>query len=109
MTSIEPFIRHIILCEDIRNDPESPAKLDVFGMLSSIGSHPQSTFPLRYPQFCVYIEFTGGRGKGMFRVEVTHAGTETTIFEHTSQPVLLKNKPLAVNTLKWRIRNCEFP
>jgi hypothetical protein len=109
MTSIEPYIRHMILCKDATAEPGTAGSMNIHGMLSAITRQPDDSFPLRYPLVCAYIEFTSGRGEGKVRLEISHAGTEAVIFRSKTYKVVLGNNPLAVNTLRFRIKNCTFP
>jgi hypothetical protein len=108
MIPIEPVIRHMILCDDVKPNPANPKKADITGLLHSIDVGPDESFPLLYPLLCVYIQFTGARGQGMFQLRISNEENDQVIYQSQAHPVSLGNYPLAVNSCLFRVWNRLF-
>jgi len=106
---IEPIIRHMILCDDVRQDPANPLRINILGLMSTIAAPEGGAFPLRHPEFSVYIQTTSGRGHGTWQVLIEDADSEELIFEGDSHPFSFGTNPLELMALRFRIRNCLFP
>ncbi len=109
MSRVDPFIRHMLLCEDVRRDPNNPNKVDVLGLLSTIRAGGESAFPLHLPVLCVYLEVSGGRGVGQARIDCRQADSGQVIFSTPPHPLTFSLDPLAVRFLIFRVTDCFFP
>jgi hypothetical protein len=107
MNGVAPYIRHMILCEDVRADRTNPMRINLYGLIHTI--RPQ---PLAYPfrvSFCVFLWLTGGRGigRGQIRFESDSSGLWVYIgHEHSfrSDP-----DPLQVSSVVFRVSGCSLP
>ncbi len=109
MAGLLPVVRHIIVCEDIVVDPGPPRHVSLINLLGTIRSLSQPPFPLRYPEFCVYVQLTECRGDGDVRLQIEEADTNTSIFKTLTRTVSLGNDPLKKHGLPFRIRDLLFP
>jgi len=109
MNGIDPVVRHMLLCEDVRPEPNRPNKVDVLGMIGKVEAVGEPAFPMRLPILCVYLEVAGGRGTGQARIDCRHADSGRRVFSSLTHTVTFPPDPLAVRSLLFRIRNCTFP
>jgi hypothetical protein len=109
MSSIPPNVRHMLLCDDVRPDPENPGKLNVLGLVSSIRSTAEPPFPLRHPQLCLYLQVTEGRGKGNVRIVVREADSEVVVSATPPRELTFAGSPLSVAAMLFRVQDCVFP
>ena len=109
MTSIAPFVRHMILCDDVVTNPSNPYKLDARGMTSFVRSNPPGSFPVVLPQLGVYLEMSGGRGPAKLRIVAVSADTDTAVFASPARNLTFPDDPLRVVPVVFRIRRCIFP
>jgi hypothetical protein len=98
---------HMILCENVEPVADAPGKVNVLGMVNSVKVAPSNSFPYRHPGLCLYVQLKGGKREGSLHVEIDQNGK--TIFRTKEQIVDLGDDPHAVNSLTFRIKNCEFP
>lgn len=73
---MEPKVRQMIVCEDVRARTDSPGKLDVFGVMNRVTARH---FPSNH-SFAVYLCLTDGRGTGRGRIVVKQAVEEDPIY-----------------------------
>jgi hypothetical protein len=104
---VNPFIRHMLLCDDARRRPGEPGKIDVYGLLNTVRAEG-AAFPVHLT-FCVYLAMTGGRGTGKGRIVVTEADGETRVYEGTVHEITFDPDPLKVLGAIFRIPSCPFP
>jgi hypothetical protein len=109
MADIEPVVRHMLLCDDVRVDPTRPGRRDVLGWYSVLTSTLTPPFPLRFPSMCVYSLLVGGRGKGEARVAVRHADTDAVVQLSQRYRITFPADPLRLVYLKILVQNCTFP
>lgn len=112
MSSIPaPVVRSFIICEDITTDLQNPRRVTPVNVLSTIPSSAEPPYPYSHPQLCVYIQLIECRGSGSVRVEIREADMEEAkaVYRSESYSVSFPNRPLDVYSLRFRIRNCEFP
>jgi hypothetical protein len=109
MNGIDPVVRHMILCDDVRRYPNNPNKIDIIGLLSTVRPAADSAYPLLLPNLCVFLSLTGGRGTGVGQINLRHA--DSGILLRSSAPVALTfpANPLALTGLIVRLRNCILP
>jgi hypothetical protein len=109
MSSVVPFVRHMLLCEDVRPNPARPRKINIYNLITEVGPTASGTgYPLRLT-FSVYLALTGGRGAGEGQVRVTNADTGLTIYVGRRHPIRFAPDPLAVKGVHIRVTICSFP
>jgi len=99
----------MLLCDEVRHDPDNPLKIDVFGLVSTIRALSDPPFPLRLPQLCTYLQLTGGRGTGQGQIATIHADTDQVAFTSVASALTFGSDPLAVLGVVFRMRDCPFP
>ena|SRR2546421_10080877 len=108
MDSAAPFVRHMLLCEDVRASASRPRKVNVYGLLSAIRpTGDAAEYPIRH-SFCVYLALTEGRGAGEGRIAVVSADTELEIYLGQSHTLTFGPDPLKVLGAVFRIASCSF-
>jgi hypothetical protein len=106
---MNPVVRSLIVCEDIRLDPANANRVSLIHLIHSIRSVDTPAYPLLYRQLCLYVQLTGCRGPAEVRVAVRQADTEKAVVFTPAWTVQLRNDPLSVHGLRFRIRDCRFP
>lgn len=109
MNGIDPVVRLMLLCEDVRRDPHKPNKLDILGLINSVEAVGEPPFPVGLPVLCVYLSVTGGRGTGQARIECRHADSGQVVFSGPTHTLSFPPDPLAVRSLVFRMRECLLP
>lgn len=109
MNGVDPFVRHMLLCEDIRRNPNNPHKLDLLGLSNTLIAVGSPAFPLLAPVLCVYLEITAGRGTGQAHIDCRYADSGEIVFSSPSHAVAFPANPLAIRGLIFRITDCIFP
>jgi hypothetical protein len=107
--SILPVARYVIVCNDWAPDPGNPRRVNIYGLLTNIESLDQPPYPLLYPEMCVFLALTEGRGRGDGQIVCTLEGTGQKIFETPLRPITFGPDPLEVVGVSFRIRDCPFP
>jgi hypothetical protein len=107
--AVQPVVRYMILCEDWGTDPQNPRRVNIFGLLSNIHSAAQPPYPLVYPELCVFLALTEGRGTGMAQIVCAFEETGQRVFHSPPRKVKFGPDPLEVTVLPIRVRNCKFP
>ena len=109
MSDVAPVVRHMLLCEDVRTDPDNAQKVNVFGLVSTIRAVPDDAFPVHHPELCVYLQLTGGRGTGEVQIAAVQAELEQIVFTSSVHSITFENDPLSVLGFVFRIEDCIFP
>src|SRR4051812_1776163 len=108
MDGIDPVVRLMLLCDEVRTDPGMAHKVNVFGLVSSLLSRQEPPFPLVHPQLCVLLQVSGGRGEGDGRIVVRHADADRVAFTSAGHRLSFGPDPLAVVGIVFRIRDGTF-
>lgn len=108
MSQLHPTVRYLIICEDVRKDPENPRRLTLVGLLSAIRSLDEPAFPLLYKEICVFLQLTECRGTANGRVEIQHADSGRVVFRTKTREIPFGDNPLDVIGVTFRIRDCVF-
>ena len=108
MHPILPVVRYLILCENVERNPDHPRQVTLANLVSTIQLGLGYSFPVRHPEFCVFIQMTECRGKGRCHIEIVHADTEEVVFRGRDRPISFGHDPLELVGLSFRIRNCLF-
>jgi len=108
--NLPPFVRHMLLCEEVSRDPENPNRVNLYGLTSTIRSTSNPPFPLLHPVLCVYLVLTGVRGVGEGQVVVVAADTDQPVFaSQRHQLAFTLANPLDGHAAVFRIHDCVFP
>ncbi|HBI42689.1 MAG TPA: hypothetical protein DDY78_07505 [Planctomycetales bacterium] len=108
MSGVAPFVRHMLLCDDVRTNPVDPRKVVVYGLISEIrrvGDSP--VWPLRH-SFSGYVALTEGRGAGDGRIMVTLADTGRPTYIGRPHRIEFETDPLKTQGVIFRITSCSF-
>lgn len=93
---MEPFIRQMVLCEDVQPRAGQPGKIDIFGLLNIV-RHP-GVFPFHL-MFTVYLVMSGGRGSGRAQIVVIDAESEEAIYTGQPHPITFTDTREAKDSL----------
>jgi hypothetical protein len=108
MPDNRPVVRYLIVCDDVRLDPDEPRGATVVGPVSALRSLGEPAFPLYHPEICVFVQLTDCRGVGDVRVEVRRADG-TSVFRTRTRSVPFGDDPTEIVGLSFRLRNVAFP
>ena len=109
MSAVAPFVRHMLLCDDVRTNPADPRKVIVYGLVNEIRSTAtEPSWPVRH-SFSVYLALTEGRGAGEGRIVVTAADSGRPTYTGHPHRIEFEADPLKVKGVIFRIVNCSFP
>jgi len=106
---VVPVVRYLIVCENVLRDVHDASRYSLVGLLSALRFPAGTSFPLRAPDFCVFLQLTGCRGPASGRVEVALADSEELAHRGADQHLPFGTDPLAVFHLTVRVRQCTFP
>jgi hypothetical protein len=108
MNGVAPYIRHMLLCEDVRPDPANPLSFDLRHFFQRIHPPTLVTYPFR-AAFSVLVVYTGGRGAGeaQIRLRSEATGQWTYAGQHHAFPI--DADPLRIRAVTFRIAACSFP
>jgi hypothetical protein len=104
-----PVVRYMILCDDWGTDPNNPRRVNILGLLSNIQAIDQPPYPLLYPEFCVFLALTEGRGTGTAQIVCVMEETGRQVFETPQRSIAFGPDPLEVVGVAFRIRDAYFP
>ncbi len=100
-------VLHLILCNDVRTDPNNYHRCNISGLITSIRS--SAGFPVVHPQFLALIVWTGGQGTGDLTLRVVEERSAKTVFRTQPRQVRFVGDAAAVGGIVFRIQNCAFP
>jgi hypothetical protein len=106
---MEPEIRYLLLCDDVRADSKNYHRIDVLGLITSIRSTATPPFPVARPVLCTLVMLTGGPGTGVLTLRIVHEATGRIIFRSSPRQVRFVGDPAAIRGAVFRVRNCSFP
>jgi hypothetical protein len=106
---MEPEVRYLLLCDDVRADPANFLRVDVLGLITHIRSTASPAFPVVRPLFCVLVILMGCRGVGEVSLRIVQAGTGRVVFRNQPRRVRFSGAPEDAVGITFRIRNCWFP
>src|SRR5437867_1123162 len=109
MSAIPPAVRHMLLCDSYRVDPNDRLRVDLLGVRHTFQSSGDPPFPFAAPPFLVLLRFTGARGKARCRIDVRHAATQKDVFNGVDHTITFRAHPLSVSDLQIAVRGCVFP
>src|SRR5947209_659227 len=106
---MEPDVHYLIVCDDVRTDPNHLLRVDVLGLMAHLRSTAKPAFPLVRPAFCVLAVLTNCQGRGDFVLRILQEATGKIIFRSPSRTVRFSGTLRDAVGIKFRIRNCSFP
>jgi hypothetical protein len=106
---MEPEVRYLLLCDDVRTDPDNYHRLNIFGLITSIRSTADPPFPVVRPLLCAVVLLAGADRSGELRLRIVQSSSGRVIFRSPPRQVRLVGDPQAVRGAVFRIRNCSFP
>ena len=109
MSTVAPVVRHMLLCREVRRDPNSPGRVDLLGLLVGIRAGPTKSYPLPLPELSVFVQLTGRHGEGTVHISLREADTDTLIYSGPGQKLPAFADPLTVRMVTLRIRDCSLP
>jgi uncharacterized protein DUF6941 len=101
---MEPVVRHMLLCEEVRKRSDNPFKFDLLGVFSIV--RPINEFPVRL-SFSVFLETTG-RGTGYGNVCLVEADSDEVVYRGTKHTMLFGPDPLQIRAVAIRIVSCTL-
>jgi hypothetical protein len=109
MSTVHPTVRYLIVCEDVKVDPQKASRISLIGLIGAIEAREHATFPLVHSELCVYLQLTECRGPATCRIEVQRADTSDVVSRTPTHTIALPTDPLAVVGFTFRIHSCRFP
>ena len=109
---MNPIVRYMLLCDDIRVDADNPECVHVDCLLSNIVSLELPPFPFVREMLCIYLALTECHGNGVAQIRVLYSDGEheAPLFgspEHRLD--FTGHSPLEVLGIVFRIEECTFP
>jgi len=109
MAGIKPVVRLLVVCDDIHLDAANDNKATLVGVVTYLRSLEDPPFPYVHPELCVFLQLSGGRGRGDGRIVVVHADDGAIAFTTPERRLVFGSNPLDLVGVRYRIRNCPFP
>jgi hypothetical protein len=109
MSQVHPVVRYLILCEDVRTDPDDQHPHTLVRLINVLRSSRTPPFPFVQDLLCAFVQLTECRGPADGRVEIHHADTDQVVFRTPTWTLPLANDPLAILGVTFRLRKCLFP
>jgi hypothetical protein len=98
--AVVPIVRYMILCEDWSIDPANALRVNIHGLLTNIDSIDQPPYPLLFPELCVFLALTEGRGTGTAQIICTFEDSGQRVFGTPTRSVSFGDDLLWYNDLK---------
>jgi len=109
MSSLVPFVRHMLLCDDVRRSPSDPRKVHVYGLFGDVRpTTSEAGYPLTV-SFSIYLALTEGRGSGEGRIAISSADTGRLVYLGQPHRIEFGPDPLKVQGVIFRITSCSLP
>lgn len=111
MANIDPFVRHMLMADEIEPHPANPRKVNIRGLVQTVRVTEPVTWPAVIGQLCVLLYLTGGRGSGDGQIVAVHADTDQEMFGSQVVRITYPADPLEVVPVVFRMRRCvvRFP
>lgn len=106
---VKPIVRYMLLCQDWQTDNANDRRINVTGLISSIRAVDEALYPLLYPEICVLLVLTEGRGRGEGKIVCVWDDSGETVFATSDRLIELGPDPLATTAVAFRIQECIFP
>lgn len=99
-----PYVRHMLLVEDVEINYNNHRKLSLHGLLNNI---TVKRYPVRVG-FSAFLLMAEGRRPGLGRILVSNATTDDIIYVGSEHPLAFTGDPLQVKAFSFRIVECQF-
>jgi len=106
---VNPLVRYMIVCEDVRRQPSNPSRIDLIGLLSAMTPNVEPAYPYVCPNVCVFVLLTECRGDGNGRIEIVESDTGRTVRLTKLRRIKLPTNPLAIEGFFFRLEGTVFP
>src|SRR5437660_1731609 len=106
---MEPEVRYLLLCDDVRPDPNNYHRFNIYGLITTIHAHANPPFPALRSSLCVLVLLTGGQGTGELRLRIFHEWTHGVVVHTQPRQVRFVGDPAAILGATFRLRACSFP
>lgn len=106
--AVLPVVRYLMVCEDVRPDPDNPNRVDLIGVTSAVRSVRPPPFPCWVPSFAVFIELTGCRGSVDGQVRLVDADRTLAVTGSPEHAIGLPDDPLEVVNIVFRLLKVRF-
>jgi len=106
---LEPEVRYLLACDEVRTNPDNYQRIDVFGLITMIRSIADPPFPVVRPVLCALVIFTGVQGNGELLLRIFHDQAGRVVFRSSPREVRFVGASEAVLGIVFRIRDCSFP
>jgi hypothetical protein len=107
-----PVVIYMLLCDDVRIDPDDPTCVHVECLMGNIVSLEEPPFPLIRESICVYLVLTDcyQQGTGQIRVFYADREDQEPVFGSPPHPLDFTGRsPLELLGVVFRLQGCEFP
>lgn len=105
MSYIAPFIRHMLLCDDV---VDSGNKVSIVNLLHKTGPKSGGHYPFVLPLLSVYVVMTGGRGQATVQIAGRQDQSGQKVFTSPSHRIRIPGDPLQVAGMIMRVRDIRF-
>jgi hypothetical protein len=78
-------------------------------LILNLISPEEPPFPIVYPEICLFVVLTEGRGVGKFAVRIVRADSDQVVFSTKEYSHSFGADPLMAYGIPFRLRDCEFP
>jgi hypothetical protein len=109
MLEVAPVVRHMLLCDDVRQRPNNPGKLDILGLTSALRATEVVRGLHRVILLGVFVQVTELYRDGRAKVVVADAETDEDVYAGPIHTVKGVADPLAGTPLFFRIGPVDFP
>lgn len=106
--AVLPVVRYLILCDDVQIDPTNPHRVDLIGVASAVVSRSDPPFPCRFDRLSVFVQLTECRGPGRGQAVLLDAETDEPVIGSVEHLLDLKDDPLLVQTVVFRMDKIRF-
>lgn len=109
---MEPEVRYLLLCDEVRTDPANYHRVDVLGLMSTMRSAADPPFPMIRPVFCILVLLTACEAAGQtgeLLVRIIQDSTGRTTFRSQPRRIRFVDDPEDTCGAVFRIQNCTFP
>ena len=109
---MQPVVVYMLLCDDVRMDPDRPNCVHVDCLMGNIVSLENPPFPLLREMICVYIVLTECYQQGIAQVRVVYTDSENEqpLFGSSRHSLnFAGHSPLEMLGVVFRLEGCEFP
>src|ERR1051325_1287258 len=89
-----PYVRHMLLCENVRTDPENRNRVTIEGLLSKIPSK-EGEFPVE-GDFSVYLQLSECRRAGQGGIRIVDGESDEEIYPGKRFQLDFSSDPLRV-------------